>query len=97
MPKTAYELRISDWSSDVGASELQRSRTMPLHRVRSIATNTGRQLRKPQGFLVPGETALAHAIDVVSGREEARLIYLGVAHGSPPSGRNRLEIGRAHV
>src|SRR3546814_12174639 len=70
----------------------QRIRTIPPHRVRAIATNTVRQLRKQQGFLVPGETALGHAIEVVSGREEARLIYLGVAHGSPPSGRNRLVI-----
>ena len=70
----------------------QRIRTIPPHRVRAIATNTVRQLHKPQTFLVPGETALGHAIEVVSGREEARLIYLGVAHGYPPSGRNRLVI-----
>lgn len=70
----------------------QRIRTIPPHRVRAIATNTVRQLRKPQSFLVPGETALGHAIEVVSGREEARLIYLGVAHGYPPSGRNRLVV-----
>lgn len=70
----------------------QRIRSIPPHRVRAIATNTVRQLRKPQTFLVPGETALGHAIEVVSGREEARLIYLGVAHGYPPSGRNRLVV-----
>ena len=38
----------------------------------------------PEAFLVPAEAALGHAIDVVSGREEARLIYLGVAHAQPP-------------
>lgn len=70
----------------------QRIRTIPAHRVRAIATNSVRQLRQPLGFLVPAETALGHAIEVVSGREEARLIYLGVAHGYPPSGRNRLVI-----
>ena len=52
--------------------------------VRALATNTVRQLRSPQSFLVPAETALGHAIEVVSGREEARLIYLGVAHAQPP-------------
>jgi len=70
----------------------QRIRTIPAHRVRAIATNSVRQLHKPLSFLVPAETALGHAIEVVSGREEARLIYLGVAHGYPPSGRNRLVI-----
>ena len=52
--------------------------------MRAIATNTVRQLRQPQTFLMPAETALGHAIEVVSGREEARLIYLGVAHAQPP-------------
>jgi exopolyphosphatase/guanosine-5'-triphosphate,3'-diphosphate pyrophosphatase len=51
-----------------------------------------RALREPQSFLAPAETALGHAIEVVSGREEARLIYLGVAHGNPPRGRHRLVI-----
>lgn len=69
----------------------QRVRTLPENRVRVIATNTVRQLRNPQGFLVPAETALGHRIEVVAGREEARLIYLGVAHGHPTSAsRQRL-------
>ncbi|MCK7592591.1 exopolyphosphatase [Pseudomarimonas salicorniae] len=67
----------------------QRVRTLPDNRVRVIATNTVRQLRNPQGFLVPAETALGHRIEVVSGREEARLIYLGVAHGHPTAPRKR--------
>ena len=62
----------------------QRIRNVPPHRVRALATNTVRQLRSPQAFLMPAETALGHAIEVVSGREEARLIYLGVAHAQPP-------------
>ena len=33
---------------------------------------------------MPAESALGHAIEVVAGREEARLIYLGVAHAQPP-------------
>ena len=62
----------------------QRIREVPSLRVRALATNTVRQLRSPQAFLMPAETALGHAIEVVSGREEARLIYLGVAHAQPP-------------
>ncbi|WP_305805570.1 exopolyphosphatase [Stenotrophomonas sp. YIM B06876] len=62
----------------------QRIRDIPPLRVRALATNTVRQLRSPLAFLMPAETALGHAIEVVSGREEARLIYLGVAHAQPP-------------
>ena len=71
----------------------QRIRDIPPQRVRAIATNTVRALAAPQGFLVPAETALGHAIEVVSGREEARLVYLGVAHAQPPkAGQVRLVI-----
>ena len=52
----------------------QRLRDIPSQRVRAIATNTVRQLAQPETFLVPAETALGHAIEVVSGREEARLV-----------------------
>ena len=71
----------------------QRLRDIPPQRVRAIATNTVRALSSPQSFLLPAETALGHAIEVVSGREEARLVYLGVAHAQPPKeGELRLVI-----
>jgi len=62
----------------------QRISDLPAQRVRAVATNTVRQLNSAQSFLIPAEAALGHAIEVVSGREEARLIYLGVAHAQPP-------------
>jgi exopolyphosphatase/guanosine-5'-triphosphate,3'-diphosphate pyrophosphatase len=71
----------------------QRLRDIPPQHVRVIATNTVRQLAVPSAFLLPAETALGHAIEVVSGREEARLVYLGVAHAQPPNpGELRLVI-----
>ena len=70
----------------------QRIRTIPPRRVRIIATNSVRQLRHPRQFLGPAEAAIGHAIEVVSGREEARLVYLGVAHSSAPTGKRRLVI-----
>jgi exopolyphosphatase/guanosine-5'-triphosphate,3'-diphosphate pyrophosphatase len=70
----------------------QRLSQIPPDRVRAIATNSVRALRYPQNFLMPAEAALGHDIEVVSGREEARLIYLGVAHGNPPRGKQRLVI-----
>jgi exopolyphosphatase/guanosine-5'-triphosphate,3'-diphosphate pyrophosphatase len=62
----------------------QRLREIPPQRVRAIATNSVRRLAAPHAFLMPAESALGHAIEVVAGREEARLIYLGVAHAQPP-------------
>jgi len=71
----------------------QRLRGVPRLSVRALATNTVRQLRDPRAFLGPAEAALGHPIEVVSGREEARLIYLGVAHAQPPKpGHLRLVI-----
>jgi exopolyphosphatase/guanosine-5'-triphosphate,3'-diphosphate pyrophosphatase len=70
----------------------QRLRELPSARVRAVATNTVRQLRTPRAFLLTAETALGHPIEVVSGREEARLIYMGVAHGVPASRQRRLVI-----
>ncbi|MDH5823788.1 exopolyphosphatase [Luteimonas sp. RD2P54] len=71
----------------------QRIRDIPPQRVRALATNAVRQLAAPQAFLVPAEDALGHAIEVISGREEARLVYLGVAHAQPPKpGHRRMVI-----
>ncbi len=70
----------------------QRLRTLPQERVRAVATNTVRRLSTPGSFLGPAEEALGNPIEVVSGREEARLIYLGVAHGVPDSPNRRLVI-----
>jgi exopolyphosphatase/guanosine-5'-triphosphate,3'-diphosphate pyrophosphatase len=71
----------------------QRLRDIPPSHVRAIATNTVRRLSLPQAFLAPAESALGHPIEVVSGREEARLVYLGVAHEQPPkAGHLRLVI-----
>ena len=70
----------------------QRLRTLPPHLVRAIGTNTIRQLGDPLSFLLPAEEALGHGIDIVSGREEARLVYLGVANGHPPGREKRLVI-----
>jgi exopolyphosphatase/guanosine-5'-triphosphate,3'-diphosphate pyrophosphatase len=71
----------------------QRIAEIPPRQVRAVATHTVRQLRAPESFLSPAEAALGHAIDVISGREEARLVYLGVAHEQPPQeGQKRLVI-----
>ncbi|HET9483428.1 MAG TPA: Ppx/GppA phosphatase family protein, partial [Xanthomonadales bacterium] len=70
----------------------QRLRELDGRRVRAVATNTVRRMKNPRAFLLTAETALGHPIEVVSGREEGRLIYLGVAHGIPESRERRLVI-----
>lgn len=61
----------------------QRIRDMHADKVRVVATNTFRKARKTGKFRRRAEKALGHPIEVVSGREEARLVYSGVAHSSP--------------
>jgi exopolyphosphatase/guanosine-5'-triphosphate,3'-diphosphate pyrophosphatase len=51
--------------------------------VRAVATQTLREARNRDAFLVRAEDALGHAVEVVSGREEARLIYAGVSFLQP--------------
>lgn len=52
-------------------------------RVRAVATQTLREARNRDAFLLRAQAALQHPIEVISGREEARLIYAGVAHLQP--------------
>ena len=58
----------------------QRLSDMPVDSVRVVGTNVFRAAVNAQNFLPQAEQALGHPIEIVSGREEARLIYLGVAH-----------------
>lgn len=60
--------------------------------VRVVATNTFRVARNASGFLQRAEEALGFPIEVIGGREEARLIYLGVAHSLPATNRKRLVV-----
>ena len=52
-------------------------------RVRAVATQTLREARNRDAFLLRAQAALGHPIEVISGREEARLIYAGVAQLQP--------------
>ncbi|AMM22972.1 Ppx/GppA phosphatase family protein [Variovorax sp. PAMC 28711] len=51
--------------------------------VRAVATQTLREARNRDEFLLRARTILGFGIDVIPGREEARLIYQGVAHMLP--------------
>ena len=70
----------------------ERLRGLPAHAVRAVGTNTLRVAANAQEFLDKAEFALGFPIEVIAGKEEARLIYLGVAHGLPASDENRLVV-----
>lgn len=58
----------------------ERLRDFSSTEVAAVGTNTLRMARNARSFLDLAEDALGHSISVISGREEARLIYLGVSH-----------------
>ena len=51
--------------------------------VRAVATQTLREAKNRDAFLLQAQAALGQPIEVISGREEARLIYSGVVHLQP--------------
>ncbi len=58
--------------------------------VRAVATNTLRVAKNSRDFIARAEMALGFPIEVIGGREEARLIYVGVAHTLPDPHRQQL-------
>jgi exopolyphosphatase/guanosine-5'-triphosphate,3'-diphosphate pyrophosphatase len=70
----------------------QRLRDMRADSVRVVGTNALRKARRKQGFLERARAALGHPIEIISGIEEARLIYSGVAHTMPSEAGRRLVV-----
>ncbi|MEQ1528092.1 MAG: Ppx/GppA phosphatase family protein [Methylococcales bacterium] len=73
----------------------QRIRNFPPESVRIVGTNTLRTAKNSAQFLAKAEKALHHPIHIIAGIEEARLIYIGVAHslGSNANLRFVMDIG----
>ncbi len=63
----------------------ERLRGLPKNAVRAVGTNALRVAKNAPQFLRDARAALGFPIEVIAGREEARLIYLGVAHSTPPA------------
>jgi exopolyphosphatase/guanosine-5'-triphosphate,3'-diphosphate pyrophosphatase len=70
----------------------ERLRDIPADRVRVVGTNTLRKAKNPDAFIEYAEELLGHEIDIISGIEEARLIYLGVSHTLPDIDAGQLVI-----
>ncbi|MCG9766945.1 exopolyphosphatase, partial [Vibrio alginolyticus] len=70
----------------------ERLRGFSPENVRVVATNTFRVAKNIRSFLPQAEQALGFPIEVIAGREEARLIYTGVIHTYPSNGQKLLVI-----
>ncbi len=57
------------------------------NRLRIVATNALRQAKNGHEFIQKAAEILPKHIEIIAGREEARLIYLGVSHTMVNSGR----------
>ncbi len=80
--------KILDGPSQLRAIEAlrrfgERLRGFDAGAVRAVATNALRVAKNAPQFLAQAEAALGFPIEIIAGREEARLIYLGVAHTLP--------------
>lgn len=70
----------------------QRLRTIPAEQVRVVGTNTLRKAKNSDKFLKRASKALNHNIEIISGHEEARMIFMGVSRALDDSHKRRLVI-----
>ena len=77
---------------EVLAQFRERLRGLPRDAVRAVGTNALRVAKNSAAFLREARETLGFPIEVIAGREEARLIYLGVAHALPPAEDKRLVV-----
>lgn len=70
----------------------ERLTAIPCERIRAVATQTLREAQNRDVFLSKAQRILGFPVDVITGREEARLIYQGVSHLLPESSERRLVI-----
>lgn len=86
--------RLSDEALERMLTSLRRFRErlahVPPERVRAVGTDTFRRIRTPPDALERASKALGAPIAILPGAEEARLIFLGVAHEEPPVEGRRL-------
>lgn len=88
--------RISAAAADAALACLgrfhERLAALAAAQVRAVGTNTLRRARRRNAFLSRARGALGHPIEVISGVEEARLVYLGAAHSLPWHAGQRLVV-----
>ncbi len=68
----------------------ERLRGLDQHAVRAVATNTFRVAKNAPELLEAAQEALGFPIEIIAGREEARMIFVGVSHGLPYTEQKRM-------
>lgn len=91
-----HEMQLDEEAMERGYECLKRFAQfvghMPKGSVHTVATNALRTARNRKIFIKKAEEILGHPIEIISGREEARLIYLGVLNTLSNSQEPRLVI-----
>lgn len=70
----------------------ERLRDVPRKHIRIVGTNTLRRAKNRESFMREAHKILGKPIEIISGREEARLIYSAVSHTFPDTSKQRLVI-----
>jgi exopolyphosphatase/guanosine-5'-triphosphate,3'-diphosphate pyrophosphatase len=70
----------------------ERIHEVPSTAARAVGTSTLRRAKNSAAFLIEAERALGHPIELISGQEEARLVYLGVDRSVPELPRRRIVV-----
>jgi len=70
----------------------ERLRDVPRKHFRVVGTNTLRRAKNADTFMYEARSILGKNVEIISGREEARLIYTAVAHTHPDPNHKRLVI-----
>ena len=85
---------LTEAAMQIAIESLARFKTVlagfPLTAVRVVATNTIRIAGNSAAFLPLAEKAIGYPIEIISGEEEGRLIYMGVASTVSTPGERRL-------
>jgi len=86
--------RLSDSAQERALESLakmaDRLRGVPRRQIRIVGTNTLRAATNANEFMAKAESVLGLPINIISGTEEARLVYLGVANDFAPEKQRRL-------
>lgn len=90
--KGRLEKNVSDRALECLARIAQRLRSLSAENIRVVGTNTLRQLSRDDTFVTRAEEILGHPIEIISGREEARLIYLGVCQNLGENTKRQLVV-----
>lgn len=93
LDKNGYlDLEVQERALECLARFGQRLRGIPNENIRAVGTQSLRRMRNANAFLMISETALGCPVDIIAGREEARLVYLGVSQGVAGHDERRLVI-----